>query len=178
VASLSSRARQAHGAAFATYGSVRREAFRFTSGEASLREYRSSKAPWYAITDRWPQNEEYRAEGERRMSTSRRATASAEPERWSQRVAETSSALDLEPGVFTLHDPRRIALSLKASAERSQRRKATPFRSAMSMLTFYINRAGRQLDAAQRARLEAAKEELRVLFDEPRRGRERAQGPQ
>lgn len=111
------------------------------------------------------------------MSASRPAAASARPERWSRRVAETSSALDLEPGVFTLRDPRRIALSLKASAESSRRRKSTPFRSAMSMLTFYINRAGRQLDAAQRARLEAAKTELRVLFDEPRRGRERAKGP-
>lgn len=88
--------------------------------------------------------------------------------RWSQRVTETSNALDLEPGVFALEDPRDIARSLKRSAERSSRRKAPPFRSAMSMLTFYINRAGRTLPAAQRARLEAAKEELRVLFGRPR----------
>ena len=89
--------------------------------------------------------------------------------RWSQRVTETSNALDLEPSVFTHDDPRRIARSLKRSAERSRRRKADPFRSAMSMLTFYINRAGRQLPARQRARLEAAKDELRDLFGRPRR---------
>jgi hypothetical protein len=79
-------------------------------------------------------------------------------------VTETSDALDLEAGVFTQDDPRRIAESLKRSAERSRRRKSDPFRSAMSMLTFYINRAGKQLPAAQRARLEAAKDELRDLF--------------
>ena len=94
--------------------------------------------------------------------------ASARPRRWSQQVTETSNALDLEPGVFTQRDPREIARSLKRSAERSRRRKAEPFRSAMSMLTFYINRAGRELSAAQRARLEAAKDELRALFDRPR----------
>jgi hypothetical protein len=88
--------------------------------------------------------------------------------RWSQRVAQTSNALDLEPGVFTWDDPRRIAASLKASAERSERRKAAPFRSAMSMLVFYINRAGRELPAERRACLEAAKDELRALFGRPR----------
>lgn len=94
--------------------------------------------------------------------------ASRRRKRWSQRVTETSDALDLEPGVFTLEDPRQIARSLKRSAERSSRRKADPFRSAMSMLTFYVNRAGSQLPAAQRARLEAAKDELRDLFGRPR----------
>jgi hypothetical protein len=89
--------------------------------------------------------------------------------RWSQNVTETSDALDLEPGVFAQGDPRRIARSLKRSAERSRRRKTDPFRSAMSMLTFYINRAGTQLAAAQRARLEAAKDELRELYGRPRR---------
>jgi len=88
--------------------------------------------------------------------------------RWSQRVTEESNALDLEPGIFTVDDPREIARSLKRSAEHSDRRKAGPFRSAMSMLTFYINRAGRQLNKAQRARLEAAKDELRALFGKPR----------
>ncbi len=88
---------------------------------------------------------------------------------WSKRVTETSDALDLDPGVFALEDPRRIARSLKRSAERSRRRKADPFRSAMSMLTFYINRAGKQLSEQQRARLEAAKDELRDLFGRPRR---------
>jgi len=88
--------------------------------------------------------------------------------RWSQRVTEESNALDLEPGIFTVDDPKEIARSLKRSAEHSDRRKAGPFRSAMSMLTFYINRAGRQLEKVQRARLEAAKDELRALFDKPR----------
>jgi len=107
----------------------------------------------------------------RRARRSGAALASGTRRRWSQRVTETSNALDLEPGVFALADPRRIARSLKRSAERSQRRKAEPFRSAMSMLTFYLNRAGRQLPAAQRARLEAAKEELRALFGRPRGAR-------
>jgi hypothetical protein len=88
----------------------------------------------------------------------------AKGRRWSQRVTETSNALDLEPGVFALNDPRQIARSLKRSAERSERRKATPYQSAMSMLTFYINRAGRHLTTAQRRRLERAKDELRALF--------------
>ena len=90
-------------------------------------------------------------------------------EKWSQEVTEKSDALDLEPDVFTWEDPRRIARSLKRSAERSRHRKSDPFRSAMSMLTFYVNRAGTQLPAAQRARLEAAKDELRDLFGRPRR---------
>jgi hypothetical protein len=84
-------------------------------------------------------------------------------------VTETSNALALEPGVFTLADPRAIALSLSQSAELSRRRKSEPFRSAMSMLTFYINRAGRTLSRDDRRRLEAAKEELRVLYGRPRR---------
>ena len=84
--------------------------------------------------------------------------------RWSQHVTETSSALDLEPGVFTWDDPMRIAQSLKRSAERSQQRKAEPFRSAMSMLVFYINRAGKKLPQEQRRTLEAAKDALRAAF--------------
>jgi hypothetical protein len=88
--------------------------------------------------------------------------------RWSQRVTEQSNALDLEPGVFTLDDPKAIARSLKRSAERSHRRKAPPYRSAMSMLSFYINRAGRHLTKGQRARLERAKDELRALFGKVR----------
>ena len=94
-----------------------------------------------------------------------------EPERkkWSQKVTEGSDALDLEPGVFTFEDPRQIARSLKDSAERSTRRKAGPFQSAMSMLTFYINRAGTQLSEIQKERLETAKDELRELYGRPRR---------
>lgn len=87
--------------------------------------------------------------------------------RWSQRVTRESNALDLEEGVFSWRDPERIARSLRASAEQSNRRKAEPYRSAMSMLVFYINRAGRNLDAEQRAVLEQAKDELRRLYGRP-----------
>ncbi|WP_308318828.1 DUF3175 domain-containing protein [Marinobacter sp. F4206] len=90
-------------------------------------------------------------------------------EHWSQKVTESSDALDLERGVFSLEDPREIARSLKQSAEHSTRRKSDPYRSAMSMLTFYINRAGKQLAPEQRERLEAAKDELRALFGKPRK---------
>jgi hypothetical protein len=77
--------------------------------------------------------------------------------------------LDLDDGVFARTDPRSIARSLKRSADRSRRRKADPFRSAMSMLTFYINRAGKSLSTAQRRRLESAKDELRRLYKRPAR---------
>ena len=77
---------------------------------------------------------------------------------------ETSDALDLDKGVFSLGSPRAIARSLKRSAERSRRRKSGSLRSAMSMLTFYINRAGRKLSKTRRARLESAKKELRLLY--------------
>lgn len=86
------------------------------------------------------------------------------PRKWSSRVTRESNALDLEPGVFTWTDPKRIARSLRRSAQASSRRKADPFRSAMSMLVFYINRAGRKLDRRQRAVLEQAKDELRHLY--------------
>lgn len=97
--------------------------------------------------------------------------AAQKRQRWSQKVTDDSNALDLEAGVFALEDPRKIARSLKRSAEQSARRKAPPFRSAMSMLVFYINRAGANLSAAQRRRLEAAKDELRALYGKPRQGR-------
>ena len=84
--------------------------------------------------------------------------------KWSQKVTENSDAMDLKDGVFKQSDPEKIARSLKASAEKSDRRKAEPYRSAMSMLTFYINRAGDQLDDHQRKHLEDAKEHLRALF--------------
>ena len=92
------------------------------------------------------------------------------PLRWSQAVTRTSHALDLEAGVFTWSDPAAIARSLRDSAEQSARRKVDPFRSAMSMLNFYLNRAGARLDPAQRQRLEAAKDELRAIYGRPRRG--------
>ena len=97
-------------------------------------------------------------------------------QRWSRKVTEGSNALDLEAGVFALKDPKRIAQSLKRSAVQSKRRKAPPFRSAMSMLVFYINRAGANLSAAQRRRLEAAKDELRSLYGKPREGRSGRKG--
>ena len=83
---------------------------------------------------------------------------------WSGKVNKKSNALDLEEGVFTWKDPKKIARSLKRSAEKSTRRKTTPFQSAMSMLNFYINRAGKNLDKHQRQILEQAKEELRKAF--------------
>lgn len=84
--------------------------------------------------------------------------------RWSQRVTERSNALDLDRGVFTWTDPRRIARSLRRSALASRRRKGSPYQSAMSMLNFYINRAGRGLGAEQKKTLQAAKKELKRLF--------------
>ena len=89
--------------------------------------------------------------------------------RWSGRVSKESNALDLEEGVFTWTDPKKIALSLKQSADSSTRRKAPPFRSAMSMLVFYINRSGRNLDKDRLHILELAKEELRTLYGRSRR---------
>ena len=94
--------------------------------------------------------------------------ATDKQKRWSQRVTQESNALDLEQGVFSKDDPKSIARSLKRSADRSQRRKADPFRSAMSMLTFYINRAGKTLSKSRRKRLEDAKEELRDLYGKPK----------
>lgn len=85
--------------------------------------------------------------------------------RWSKHVMETSDALDLEQGVFTKKEPHCIALSLKKSAEQSKRRKSKPYCSAMSMLNFYINRAGKNLSSSRRKTLEATKQELRHLFD-------------
>jgi hypothetical protein len=84
--------------------------------------------------------------------------------RWSRKVTRDSNALDLERGVFTLANPHAIALSLKRSALASRRRKADPYRSALSMLTFYVNRAGRNLPAARLRTLEWAKRELRDVF--------------
>ena len=84
--------------------------------------------------------------------------------RWSQRVTRTSDALTLDRGVFARDDPRSIARALKRSAERSRRRKSGSYASAMSMLTFYINRAGKQLPASRKRKLMRAKQELRDLY--------------
>ena len=102
--------------------------------------------------------------GQRKPMSSRTDKAATSAKRWSQEVTEHSDALDLESGVFTLKAPEKIAASLKRSAEASGRRKADPYRSAMSMLTFYINRAGKSLSKTDRARLEKAKDELRKAF--------------
>lgn len=98
------------------------------------------------------------------MATKTKAKSS--PKRWSQHVTETSNALDLDHGVFSWSDPKRIAASLKRSAESSKRRKGSPLQSAMSMLNFYINRAGPTLHPKQKRILEKAKDELHQLFDE------------
>jgi hypothetical protein len=102
----------------------------------------------------------------RKASPARRKSAAKKPspKRWSQRVTQGSDALDLKRGVFTLRDPKRIAASLKRSAERSSRRKTSAYRSALSMLTFYINRAGKTLPKTQRDRLQRAKNELKRAF--------------
>ena len=102
----------------------------------------------------------------RKAASARRkpATRKTSAKRWSQRVTEHSDALDLKQGVFKLTDPKEIASSLKRSAERSSRRKTGAYRSALSMLTFYINRAGKGLPKTQRQRLERAKGELRRAF--------------
>ena len=107
----------------------------------------------------------------RKTTTARKARktsargASRHPARkWSGRVTATSDALDLEQDVFKQNSPAAIARSLKRSAERSHRRKSDPYRSAMSMLVFYINRAGKNLPATRKRKLEAAKDELRRAF--------------
>ena len=100
----------------------------------------------------------------RRTSSRKKSARRAPSKRWSQRVTRESNALDLEPGVFKLTSAKKIAASLKHSAEESKRRKTGAYRSALSMLIFYINRAGGNLPKAQRARLERAKVELKHAF--------------
>jgi len=100
----------------------------------------------------------------RKAARHKSASRGSRGRRWSARVTRESDALDLEGGVFTQRDPKRIAASLKRSAERSRRRKADPYRSALSMLTFYINRAGKNLPASRRQTLQRAKGELRKQF--------------
>ena len=97
----------------------------------------------------------------RKEASGKNATIQA---RWSRDVSAHSNALDLEKSVFARDEPREIALSLKRSAEHSDRRKSEPYRSAMSMLTFYINRAGRNLSVRRRRILDRAKVELRKAF--------------
>jgi hypothetical protein len=99
-----------------------------------------------------------------RKTTRKTSARKAPPKRWSQRVTRESNALDLKQGVFKLTSAKKIAASLKRSAEHSSRRKAGAYRSALSMLTFYINRAGKTLPKTQRERLERAKVELKRQF--------------
>jgi hypothetical protein len=103
----------------------------------------------------------HRKSARARKSALRKNTAR---KRWSQRVTQQSDALDLKRGAFKLTDPKKIAASLKRSAERSSRRKSGAYRSALSMLTFYINRAGKNLPKTQRDRLQRAKSELKQQF--------------
>ena len=100
----------------------------------------------------------------RRKAGVGRKKTPAKSNRWSQRVTRESDALDLKRGVFKLTDPKKIAASLKRSAEHSKRRKSGAYRSALSMLTFYINRAGKTLPKTQRDRLQRAKAELKHQF--------------
>jgi len=102
--------------------------------------------------------------------TAHRKTGAKKTRKWSARVTERSDAMTLEDSVFKQRSPTAIAQSLKRSAERSHRRKASPFRSAMSMLNFYINRAGKNLSAARLKTLERAKDKLREAFDRPAKG--------
>ncbi len=98
------------------------------------------------------------------MTAHRKRKTTPKKRRWSGAVTRRSNALDLKKRIFTGSDPDRIAASLKRSAEHSRRRKSTPYRSAMSMLTFYINRAGKDLPAKQKRILERAKDALREKF--------------
>jgi len=105
-----------------------------------------------------------RSKSKGKAKAARRRTSARAGRRWSRRVTEHSDALDLEGGVFTQRSPKKIAASLKRSALRSRRRKSNAYRSALSMLTFYINRGGRKLPAARKRVLNQVKEELRVQF--------------
>jgi Protein of unknown function (DUF3175) len=105
-----------------------------------------------------------RSKSAHHRSTRGKSSRRSAGRRWSARVTKESDALDLKGGVFKLRDPKRIAASLKRSAERSHRRKSDPYRSALSMLTFYINRAGKNLPAGRRKTLQRAKLELRKQF--------------
>lgn len=97
-------------------------------------------------------------------SPKKAAPAKKAPKKWSKHVTETSDALDVEGDIFKSTDPKKIALSLKKSAEESKKRKTTPFQSAMSMLNFYENRGGKNISEEHKKVLEEAKNELRELF--------------
>jgi hypothetical protein len=135
------------------------------SRKAHPRKTSTRKASARKITGKTTRKKTARkASSARRRPAARKGTAKSSGKRWSQRVTQHSDALDLKRGVFTLTDPKKIAASLKRSAEHSSRRKAGAYRSALSMLTFYINRAGKTLPKTQRDRLQRAKTELRRQF--------------
>ncbi|MFL5814912.1 MAG: DUF3175 domain-containing protein [Bdellovibrionia bacterium] len=104
-------------------------------------------------------------------SNGRRKVSGRDDKRWSGRVTKESDALDLEQGAFNKRSPRAVALSLKRSADTSNRRKAEPFRSAMSMLNFYINRGGKNLPPSRKKILNEAKDELRTLYGRTRKAK-------
>ncbi len=140
------------------------------TNEEARKDLREGKRPKTAAAEFVREEIERGRRGKHGMRLSRRPTASSSPagtrsqqRYWSQAVTESSNALDLEAGVFTMA-PRQMALSLKRSAERSTRRKSSPFRSAMSMLTFYQNRAGSNLSAERKRAIQEAKDELRKLY--------------
>ena len=122
----------------------------------------ASVAAWVWQATRPPYNINTGAMGP--MSKTSKKSSNARNCRWSAKVTKYSNALDLDRDVFTQKDPRKIALSLKRSARRSTRRKGTPYQSAMSMLNFYINRAGKNLPMTRKRVLEHAKDELREVF--------------
>lgn len=99
-----------------------------------------------------------------KKSAPKKSGKKAKPKKWSKKVTATSNAMDLEKDIFKSKDPKKIASSVKRSAEKSKRKKAGPFQSAMSMINFYENRAGDNLSAAQKKVLDKSKNELRKLF--------------
>lgn len=100
----------------------------------------------------------------KKSSSKKPAAKKSAPKKWSKSVTEHSDAMDLEADVFTSKDPKKIAASVKRSAEKSMRKKAGPFQSAMSMINFYENRGGKNISAAQKKVLDKSKQELRKLF--------------
>ena len=117
-----------------------------------------------AATRKTPGKGERKTSSRKTGSAQKKSAAVKAPKRWSQRVTRESDALDLKQGVFKLTSAKKIATSLKRSAEHSSRRKSGAYRSALSMLTFYINRAGKTLPKTQRDRLQRAKTELKHQF--------------
>jgi hypothetical protein len=111
------------------------------------------------------------ARATKRKPAKKKTARKRSPRKWSKKVNETSNAMDLKKGVFTSGSPKKIAASVKRSAEKSKRKKAGPFQSAMSMLNFYQNRGGKNLSAGKKKQLIKAKEELRKLFGKDKKAK-------